>query len=151
MLPNLPASFFFCARDAMYSKMESVIQQLLARSARLIILCNEGDANMHQYRDKGGCQLIEVGRGGGLGLIKLHHGDTPSFATQHCLLQRPARGAAHQPSTHLLSCQVPGTVDCLQPVVNIIPLQLLSYHITVLRGLNVDQPRNLAKSVTVTD
>ncbi|EOY09746.1 Glutamine-fructose-6-phosphate transaminase (isomerizing)s,sugar binding,transaminases isoform 2 [Theobroma cacao] len=38
--------------------------------------------------------------------------------------------------------------DCLQPVVNVVPLQLLAYHLTVLRGYNVDQPRNLAKSVT---
>ena len=42
-------------------------------------------------------------------------------------------------------------VDCLQPIVNIVPLQLLSYHLTVLRGHNVDQPRNLAKSVTVNE
>ena len=41
--------------------------------------------------------------------------------------------------------------DCLQPIVNIVPLQLLSYHLTVLRGHNVDQPRNLAKSVTVNE
>jgi glucosamine--fructose-6-phosphate aminotransferase (isomerizing) len=45
--------------------------------------------------------------------------------------------------------EVPGTIDCLQGIVNIIPLQLLSYHIALLRGHNVDQPRNLAKSVTV--
>ncbi|CAI9117548.1 OLC1v1018950C1 [Oldenlandia corymbosa var. corymbosa] len=44
--------------------------------------------------------------------------------------------------------EVPHVVDCLQPVINIIPLQLLAYHLTVLRGYNVDQPRNLAKSVT---
>ncbi|KAF3452477.1 hypothetical protein FNV43_RR02910 [Rhamnella rubrinervis] len=44
--------------------------------------------------------------------------------------------------------EVPQVVDCLQPVVNIVPLQLLAYHLTVLRGFNVDQPRNLAKSVT---
>jgi len=44
---------------------------------------------------------------------------------------------------------VPETVDCLQAIVNIIPFQLLSYHIAVQRGFNVDQPRNLAKSVTV--
>ena len=42
-------------------------------------------------------------------------------------------------------------VDCLQPIVNIVPLQLLSYHLTVLRGHDVDQPRNLAKSVTVSE
>jgi glutamine---fructose-6-phosphate transaminase (isomerizing) len=37
----------------------------------------------------------------------------------------------------------------LSPVVTVIPLQLLAYHIARLRGLDVDQPRNLAKSVTV--
>ncbi|XP_020703047.1 glutamine--fructose-6-phosphate aminotransferase [isomerizing] 2 [Dendrobium catenatum] len=44
--------------------------------------------------------------------------------------------------------EVPLVADCLQPVINIIPLQLLAYHLTVLRGYDVDQPRNLAKSVT---
>lgn len=47
--------------------------------------------------------------------------------------------------------QVPDTVEALQPVINIIPLQLLAYHLTILRGLNVDQPRNLAKSVTTSE
>jgi len=37
----------------------------------------------------------------------------------------------------------------LQPIVSIIPLQLLAYHIAVLRGCDVDKPRNLVKSVTV--
>jgi glucosamine--fructose-6-phosphate aminotransferase (isomerizing) len=45
--------------------------------------------------------------------------------------------------------QVPETMEALSPLVNTIPLQLLSYHIAVMRGCNVDQPRNLAKSVTV--
>merc|ERR1712168_1333255 len=45
--------------------------------------------------------------------------------------------------------EVPRTVDCLQGLLTVIPLQLLSYHIAVLRGCNVDCPRNLAKSVTV--
>ncbi|KAF3338008.1 glutamine--fructose-6-phosphate aminotransferase [Carex littledalei] len=44
--------------------------------------------------------------------------------------------------------EVPQIVDCLQPIINIVPLQLLAYHLTVLRGYDVDQPRNLAKSVT---
>lgn len=44
--------------------------------------------------------------------------------------------------------EVPQVEDCLQPVVNIVPMQLLAYHLTVQRGYNVDQPRNLAKSVT---
>jgi len=45
--------------------------------------------------------------------------------------------------------EVPETEECLSPLINTIPLQLLSYHIAVMRGCNVDQPRNLAKSVTV--
>ena len=44
---------------------------------------------------------------------------------------------------------VPPTLDLLSPILNIIPLQLLAYHVAVLRGCSVDQPRNLAKSVTV--
>lgn len=39
--------------------------------------------------------------------------------------------------------------ESMAPAVNVVPLQLLSYHIAVLRGCDVDQPRNLAKSVTV--
>jgi glucosamine--fructose-6-phosphate aminotransferase (isomerizing) len=44
---------------------------------------------------------------------------------------------------------IPKTLDFLYPILAVIPLQLLAYHIAVLRGCNVDQPRNLAKSVTV--
>jgi len=44
---------------------------------------------------------------------------------------------------------IPETEDCLTPLLTVIPLQLLSYYIAVNRGCNVDQPRNLAKSVTV--
>jgi len=45
--------------------------------------------------------------------------------------------------------EIPDTIDALSPLLTTIPLQLLSYHIAVMRGCNVDQPRNLAKSVTV--
>jgi glucosamine--fructose-6-phosphate aminotransferase (isomerizing) len=45
--------------------------------------------------------------------------------------------------------EVPDTAECLMPIVSIIPLQLLAYYIAVSKGRNVDQPRNLAKSVTV--
>lgn len=45
--------------------------------------------------------------------------------------------------------EIPDTADALSPLLTTIPLQLLSYHIAVMRGCNVDQPRNLAKSVTV--
>ena len=45
--------------------------------------------------------------------------------------------------------EIPDTEEPLTPLLSVIPLQLLSYHIAVMRGCNVDQPRNLAKSVTV--
>jgi glucosamine--fructose-6-phosphate aminotransferase (isomerizing) len=44
---------------------------------------------------------------------------------------------------------VPPTLDCLQPLLTVVPLQLFAYHIAVLRRCDVDKPRNLAKSVTV--
>lgn len=45
--------------------------------------------------------------------------------------------------------ELPDTLECLEPLIDTIPLQLLAYHIAVCKGKNVDQPRNLAKSVTV--
>lgn len=45
--------------------------------------------------------------------------------------------------------RVPRTVDCLQGLLTVVPLQLLSYHLATAAGVDVDFPRNLAKSVTV--
>lgn len=53
----------------------------------------------------------------------------------------------HELSDHVID--IPETEEILSPLLSVIPLQLLSYHIAVLRGCNIDQPRNLAKSVTV--
>jgi len=50
-------------------------------------------------------------------------------------------------AAHVL--EVPPCADFLAPLLTVIPLQLLAYHIAVRRGCDVDQPRNLAKSVTV--
>jgi len=47
------------------------------------------------------------------------------------------------------SIEIPEIVEPLSPILSVIPLQLLAYYIAVMRGCNVDQPRNLAKSVTV--
>ena len=47
------------------------------------------------------------------------------------------------------SISIPDTVECLVPLLAAIPLQLMAYHIAVVKGCDVDQPRNLAKSVTV--
>jgi glucosamine--fructose-6-phosphate aminotransferase (isomerizing) len=45
--------------------------------------------------------------------------------------------------------EIPESPDALVPLLAVVPFQLISYHIAVMRGCNVDQPRNLAKSVTV--
>ena len=45
--------------------------------------------------------------------------------------------------------ELPETLECLEPLIATVPLQLLAYHVAICKGKNVDQPRNLAKSVTV--
>jgi len=60
----------------------------------------------------------------------------------------------HKGDTHIRALadhiiEVPETEEILSPLITIVPLQLLAYHIAIMRGCNVDQPRNLAKSVTV--
>lgn len=59
---------------------------------------------------------------------------------------RPSIGNKLMPDRFI---EIPTVVDCLQSILTVIPLQILSYHIATLRGLDVDCPRNLAKSVTV--
>ena len=53
------------------------------------------------------------------------------------------------PASETERIEIPRTVDCLQGLLNVIPLQLIAYWLAVGEGLNVDFPRNLAKSVTV--
>ena len=64
---------------------------------------------------------------------------------------RASRAATSRRSTGKIDYEfrIPETIDMLTPMLAAIPLQLLAYYIAVKRGLNVDQPRNLAKSVTV--
>lgn len=82
-----------------YDKIVSNIQEIKARSGKIIAVVTKGDTQVKSLAD----HVIEI----------------------------------------------PETSDALSPLVATIPLQLLSYHIAVMRGCNVDQPRNLAKSVTV--
>jgi glutamine---fructose-6-phosphate transaminase (isomerizing) len=58
-------------------------------------------------------------------------------------------GSGHVAAAAAQTVFIPRTDWILQPILAVIPLQLLAYHIARLRGLNVDQPRNLAKTVTV--
>jgi glutamine---fructose-6-phosphate transaminase (isomerizing) len=91
--PNDPSSVL------KYEKTLSNIQEVNARSGRVIAIAVEGDEEIKQ--------LVE----------------------------------------HTI--QIPRAPELLLPVLEVVPLQLLAYHIAVRRGCDVDQPRNLAKSVTV--
>ncbi|MYK69903.1 MAG: SIS domain-containing protein, partial [Gammaproteobacteria bacterium] len=85
--------------DPVYPKVVSNIEEVKARSARVIAVVSEGNSELEGKVD------------------------------------------------HVI--RVPDTLPFLRPVLTTVPLQLLAYHIAVLRGCDVDQPRNLAKSVTV--
>lgn len=95
---NLPIVMIL-TRDDIFAKSLNAYQQVIARSGRPIIICNEDD---------------------------------PEF-----------------PADKTDKIEVPSNVDCLQGLINVIPLQLMSYWMAVAEGVNVDMPRNLAKSVTV--
>lgn len=94
---NMPV-ILVMTKDSLYPKVQSALQQVVARKGNPIIICNDGDDDLQsKYK----------------------------------------------------TINVAQTVDCLQGILNVIPLQLLSYHLAILQGVDVDFPRNLAKSVTV--
>ena len=72
--------------------------------------------------------------------VQARGGELFVFADEHSGIQSKER-------QHVVS--VPSIISTLAPIVYSVPVQLLSYHVAVLRGTDVDQPRNLAKSVTV--
>ena len=72
--------------------------------------------------------------------VKARDGIVISIVTEGDTLARKA-------SDHVI--EIPTAPDLMAPILEIVPLQLLAYHIAVRRGCDVDQPRNLAKSVTV--
>jgi glucosamine--fructose-6-phosphate aminotransferase (isomerizing) len=95
---NMPV-VVIATKHGNYEKVVSNIEEVKARSGKIIAIITEGDTEVKAIAD----YVIEI----------------------------------------------PATEDALSPLLTSIPLQLLSYHIAVMRGCNVDQPRNLAKSVTV--
>ena len=90
-----------------YEKTLSNIQEVTARSGRVIAIATEGDKHIHLLKKSGSGDSI----------------------------------------AHVL--EIPSAPELLLPILEVVPLQLLAYHIAVKRGCDVDQPRNLAKSVTV--
>jgi glucosamine--fructose-6-phosphate aminotransferase (isomerizing) len=95
---NMPV-VFIAPKDRAYEKVVGNIEEVRARSGRVIAIATEGDEEIAE---------------------KVDH-----------------------------AIYIPETLPCLLPILSVIPLQLLAYHIAVLRDCDVDQPRNLAKSVTV--
>jgi glucosamine--fructose-6-phosphate aminotransferase (isomerizing) len=91
---------------------------------------NGNEASELRY-EKTHSNIVEVKARDGIVIALLTEGDTMSSKV----------------ADHII--EVPETSDLLSPILSIVPLQLLSYHIAVRRGCDVDQPRNLAKSVTV--
>jgi glucosamine--fructose-6-phosphate aminotransferase (isomerizing) len=95
---NMPV-VFIAPKDDIYDKIVTNIQEVRARSGRVIAIATEGDTRIESLAE------------------------------------------------HVI--YVPETHPFLSPILNVLPLQLLSYYVALQRGCNVDQPRNLAKSVTV--
>ena len=88
-------------------------------------------ATHHQLYHKIISNMQEVQSRGGRILAVVTEGDTDIQKFAHDLLE------------------VPDIINCLEPLLSVLPMQLLAYHVAVKKGLNVDMPRNLAKSVTV--
>jgi glucosamine--fructose-6-phosphate aminotransferase (isomerizing) len=91
----------------------------------------DGNASSELRYEKTHSNIVEVKARDGIVISILTEGDSMSSKV----------------SDHVI--EVPETSDLLAPILSVVPLQLLSYHIAVRRGCDVDQPRNLAKSVTV--
>ncbi|MCM3905723.1 MAG: glutamine--fructose-6-phosphate transaminase (isomerizing) [Pyrinomonadaceae bacterium] len=91
----------------------------------------EGNRASELRYEKTHSNIVEVKAREGIVISVLTEGDTMSASE----------------SNHVI--EIPASSDLLSPILSIIPLQLLAYHIAVRRGCDVDQPRNLAKSVTV--
>ncbi|XP_059175859.1 glutamine--fructose-6-phosphate aminotransferase [isomerizing] 1-like isoform X2 [Physella acuta] len=120
-----------CTRDNVFSKCENALQQVKARHGIPIIICNTGDGDYltGDNNNKSICNGQPV-----IPLNGVHeNGDH----------------ADCKPVKKSLALEVPQTIDCLQGILTVIPMQLLSMHIAELKNLDVDCPRNLAKSVTV--
>ena len=97
----------------------------------IVNTCEKGNAGSELRYEKTHSNIVEVKARDGIIISVLTEGDAMSS----------------KESNHVI--EIPETSDLLGPILSVVPLQLLAYHIAVRRGCDVDQPRNLAKSVTV--
>ncbi|MEK6396525.1 MAG: glutamine--fructose-6-phosphate transaminase (isomerizing) [Terriglobus sp.] len=134
-----------------YEKTLSNIQEVTARSGRVIAIATAP----YVYDESIPPTSViptEAQRSGGICFPIPHENADPTATYAE---QQKARAAAEQQEhTHLQSLvehviTIPAAPELLLPILEVVPLQLLAYHIAVRRGCDVDQPRNLAKSVTV--
>ena len=97
----------------------------------IVNTCEKGNEGSELRYEKTHSNIVEVKARDGIIISVLTEGDEMSSKV----------------SNHVI--EIPATSDLLGPILSVVPLQLLAYHIAVRRGCDVDQPRNLAKSVTV--
>ena len=97
----------------------------------IVNTCEKGNEGSELRYEKTHSNIVEVKARDGIIISVLTEGDEMSSKV----------------SNHVI--EIPVTSDLLGPILSVVPLQLLAYHIAVRRGCDVDQPRNLAKSVTV--
>jgi glucosamine--fructose-6-phosphate aminotransferase (isomerizing) len=109
-----------CPKDAHYEKTLSNMQEVKAREGQLIAVCTEGDLDVVRLLSEGIEEPVRMSR-------------------------TSRAGFAGVPNI----IEVPATEPEVLPLLTVIPLQLLAYYIADLKGTDVDQPRNLAKTVTV--
>jgi len=109
-------------RDAHYEKTFSNMQEVKAREGQLIAVCTQGDLDVRALLSSDGATRS---RDGG------------SLGTRGAMPQEPA------------ILEVPDAAAEVLPLLTVLPLQLLAYYMADLKGTDVDQPRNLAKTVTV--
>jgi glucosamine--fructose-6-phosphate aminotransferase (isomerizing) len=124
-----------CTRDNVFSKCENALQQVKARHGVPIIICNYGDGELLtgvSSKPTSNCTVT--------------NGEHTHINGDNCHIETSKVTKAKKISRSL---EVPKSIDCLQGITTVIPMQLLSMHIAELRKLDVDCPRNLAKSVTV--
>ncbi|XP_012938214.1 glutamine--fructose-6-phosphate aminotransferase [isomerizing] 2 isoform X3 [Aplysia californica] len=109
-----------CTRDNVFTKCVNALQQVKARHGVPVIICNPEDVD-----------------------VLMEENNNSSQSAQNQKVGQEADSKRQR------TIEVPQMIDCLQGILSIIPMQLLSMHIAELRGHDVDCPRNLAKSVTV--
>lgn len=113
-------------RDPVYQKCMNALQQVQAREGRPILICEEGDVETISCAS----QALEIPK------------------TVDCLQVKTIEKTRFEPNYSFILTTCLCVSYRFQGILTVIPMQLLSYHIAVMRGCNVDCPRNLAKSVT---